>query len=213
MAVCMSRASVAIVQHVPPAAADWFIEWQHGISAVAESFAGYQGTEVYPPANGQGTEWVSVVHFDDDLSLERWMQSPQRAEWVSRLQGKVGEFEVKTLKGGFSDWFTGLKETGADVPSWKMALTVLIGLYPTVMLLNIFVAPYTTPLGIAFSMLIGNALSVAFLQWVVVPAVELPLGPWLKANSPPSRIFSLSGLVGLLLLLMAMAAAFCLVTG
>ncbi len=213
MALCLARASAAIVQQVPPEAAEWFVEWQHGVSAVAEGFDGYQGTDVYPPSDGQRNEWVAVVHFEDDLSLERWINSPQRAQWVSRLQAKVGEFELKTLKGGFSEWFAGVNKAGGDVPSWKMAFTVLFGLYPTVMLLTIFVTPYTSGLGLAFSMLIGNALSVAFLQWVGVPALEVPLGPWLQANSPSKKILSWAGLVGLLVLLTAIAAVFRLVTG
>ena len=212
MALCMSRASAAIVQQVPPAARDWFVNWQQGISAVAEGFDGYQGTDVYPPAHGQGNEWVAVVHFEDDQSLERWIHSRERAEWVDRLHAKVGEFELTTLRGGFSDWFASLTKDRGGVAPWKMALTVLFGLYPTVMLLSIFVVPYTSVLGLAFSMLIGNALSVAALQWIVVPALEVPLGPWLKADSTKKSI-SWAGLIGLVALLVVIAAAFRLVTG
>jgi hypothetical protein len=94
-----------------------------------------------------------------------------------------------------------------------MALTVLFGLYPTVMLLTIFVSPHTSAMGFAFSMLLGNAMSVAILQWILVPALEVPLGPWLQANSRAKQVCSWTGLAALCLLLVIMAAGFRWITG
>ena len=176
MEVCVARASAAIVHQVPPAAVDWFLDWQRNIMAAAEQFPGYQGTDVYPPAGGQRNEWVAVIHFEDDESLERWLNSPVRAQWVDKLRAEVGEFELKKLPGGFSAWFARLNAPADEIPSWKMATTVFFGLYPTVMLLTIFVAPYTSWMGFSYSMLIGNALSVSILQWIVVPMLMKPLG-------------------------------------
>jgi antibiotic biosynthesis monooxygenase (ABM) superfamily enzyme len=133
---------------------------------------------------------------------------------VEKLRTSVGEFELKTLTGGFSQWFASLTRTASLAPAgWKMALTVLFGLYPTVMLLTIFVGPYTSPLGLAFSMLIGNALSVSILQWVVMPILTRPLGPWLEADPRRATALSLGGLVLILALLVVLAILFRQVTG
>ena len=32
----------------------------------AEGFAGYRGTDIYPPNDSQHDEWVIVIHFDDE---------------------------------------------------------------------------------------------------------------------------------------------------
>jgi antibiotic biosynthesis monooxygenase (ABM) superfamily enzyme len=211
--VRISRASAVVVQRVPPACADWFMEWQRGITGAAEDFPGYRDTDVYPPAEGQRDEWVVVLHFDDEPSLRRWLDSPARAEWVQKLRAKVGDFEVKTLPGGFGPWFAGLAR-GPDhgPPSWKMALTVLLGLYPTVMLLAIFVGPYTNPLGMALAMLLSNALSVSILQWGVMPVLTTLLRPWLKAKAG-KKVVTFGGLGLILLLLAGLAVLFRQVTG
>ncbi len=94
-----------------------------------------------------------------------------------------------------------------------MALTVLLGLYPTVMVLTLFPGPYIEPLGLAFAMLIGNALSVSILQWAVMPALNSVLAPWLKANSEQQRVFSVGALFLILVLLTGMALLFRQVTG
>jgi antibiotic biosynthesis monooxygenase (ABM) superfamily enzyme len=79
--------------------------------------------------------------------------------------------------------------------------------------LAIFVSPYMSPLGLAVSMLIGNALSVSILQWAVTPALNPLLGPWIAANEPRQRAYSLGGLVVILLLLFGMAILFRLMAG
>jgi antibiotic biosynthesis monooxygenase (ABM) superfamily enzyme len=211
--VRVCRASAVIVQRVPAAVADWFLEWQRGVSGAAEAFAGYRATDVYPVTDGRADEWVVVVHFEDDKSLQQWLASDVRARWVEKLRAKVGDFTLKTLPGGFGFWFAGLARGPEEVPpSWKVALTVLLALYPTAMLLTLFVGPYTAPLGPALAMLVGNALSVPILQWGVMPVLTRLLAPWLKANTDKQRGFSIAGLVLILFLLVGLAALFRLVS-
>jgi antibiotic biosynthesis monooxygenase (ABM) superfamily enzyme len=200
----IARASAVVVQRVPSGAADWFMEWQRGVHAAAEGFTGFQGTDIYPPPAGQGDEWVATIHFDGENTLQAWLTSKVRAELVEKLQAKVGDFELKTLPGGLGPWFAG---SDKGPPGWKMVLTVLLGLYPTVMLLLIFVGPSIEKLGIAVSMLISNALSVSILQWGVMPVLTFALGPWLRPR-PSRRAVLWVGPVLILGLLAALAVAF-----
>jgi antibiotic biosynthesis monooxygenase (ABM) superfamily enzyme len=212
--VRVSRASAAIVQRVPKAAADWFLEWQRGITAAAEGFPGYRDTDVYPPADGERDEWVVVLHFDDDAALQRWLTSPERAGWVKKLRAECSTFDVQALPGGFGPWFARAAHAQqAAPPSWKMVVSVVLGLFPTVMLLSIFVGPYTEPLGFAVAMLIGNALSVSILQWAVMPVLTAVLARWLGANAPSQRALSYGGLAVILGVLACLALLFRQVTG
>ncbi|AGA24520.1 antibiotic biosynthesis monooxygenase [Singulisphaera acidiphila] len=203
MDVRLSRASAVIVQRIPTADVDWFLGWQRDVTEAAETFRGYCGTDVFPPAEGQRDEWVVLIHFEDDASLDEWLQSPARTQWLEALKTKVGAFDLKKVQGGFGPWFAGMgRDPEAAPPPWKMVLTVLLGLFPTVMLLTIFVGPYTSPLGMAVSMLIGNALSVSILQWGVMPILTRVLSPWLHANGDREKVVTLGGL-GLVLLMLA----------
>lgn len=214
METCVAKSSAAIVQRVPPEATEKFKQWQRDVSTAAHHFPGYEGTDLYPPANDATGEWVSVIHFADQPALQAWINSPERAKYVAQLRETVGDFELKTLDGGFSAWFASMQgDFEPGIPPWKMASTVLFGLYPTVMLLTIFVGPFTSPLGMSIAMLIGNAMSVALLQWAVVPALTRVLKPWLEANAPAKRGVSIAGLVGLLAILVGIAFAFRPITG
>ena len=202
----VSRATAVIVQRVPAAGVAWFMDWQQGVTEAAKAFRGHRGTDVYPPPGGKAGEWVAVVSFEDETALQVWLDSPERKAWVEKLQAHIGTFDLKVMPGGFAPWFANcLHGQGIEAPpGWKMVLVVLLGLYPTVMLLTLFPGPYTQPMGLAVAMLIGNALSVSALQWLVMPLLNRAAGPWLSANSRDRAQYSRIGtwvIVGLLVVL------------
>lgn len=207
-----ARSSSVIVQRIPAGAAEVFLEWQRGITAAAAEFPGYQATEIYPPL-GRQEEWVVVIHFDDLKTLQDWLDSPRRAEWVAKLPCEVRDFRLKMVPAGFGAWFAGLTEGGV-LPHWKMALAVLFGLYPTIMLLTLFLSPHTQHFGPAVAILIGNVVSVVFLEWLGTPFLVTPLlGPWLRASGKEKRALSAVGAILILGALALMTFLFSLVTG
>ncbi|MHC1788691.1 antibiotic biosynthesis monooxygenase [Solidesulfovibrio sp.] len=211
----ISRATAVVVQRVPAAGVAWFMEWQQGVTEAAQTFRGHRGTDVYPPAGGQGGDWVAVVNFEDEAALKDWLDSPVRRAWVEKLQARIGTFDLKVVPGGFGPWFAGCLHgrDAAPPPGWKMVLVVLLGLYPTVMLLTLFPGPYTQPLGLAVAMLIGNALSVCALQWGVMPLVTRLAAPWLAANSDSARGLSMAGTLVIAGLLAVLTLLFRQITG
>jgi antibiotic biosynthesis monooxygenase (ABM) superfamily enzyme len=210
--VRISRASSVIVHRVPPDGAESFLAWERGISEATAPLPGYQATDVYPPAEGQ-QDWVVILHFDDPEALQHWLDSPLRAEWLAKLKG--AEFRVKTLPAGFGVWFAGQSGSpgGQLPPPWKIVVSVVLALYPTVMLLTIFVSPYTDRLGLATSMLIGNVLSVCLLQWAVTPAFDVFLAPWLRASGPKGKAVTVWGFVLITVALAGLTLLFRAVVG
>lgn len=206
------RASSVIVQAVPADHAEAFVAWQHGIADAAAGFPGYQATELYPPVD-DGDPWVIVIHFDDHEMLEAWLSSPLRAAWVARLPVEVRGFRVETMPTGFGSWVAGLTGRGARVPHWKSFLLVLVGLYPTVMVLSIIVSPQTERFGLALQVLLGSIASVSFLEWIGMPALNRLLGPWLRASGRDGRIVSVVGLLLVAAALVVMAVLFRVAVG
>jgi antibiotic biosynthesis monooxygenase (ABM) superfamily enzyme len=209
LAVRDARACSVIVHRVPPGSTDAFLAWERGVSRAAEAFPGYRGTDIYPPADGGLADWVVILHFDDPENLKRWIESPLRADWAAKLPSELGDFRLKTLPAGFGSWFAAeVDDPGSQPPSWKMALAVLLGLYPTVMLLSFSIGPPLAPCGIAVAMLVSNALSVSILQWGVMPLLKRLLRPWLFAGSDAGRTRSAVWLVLILILLAGQVTLF-----
>jgi antibiotic biosynthesis monooxygenase (ABM) superfamily enzyme len=76
------------------------------------------------------------------------------------------------------------------------------------MLLYLYLLPHTQRFGPAIAMLIGNAVSVAFLEWLGMPVINWLLGPWLRANGKNSLTLSLLGLAMLSVALVLMSNGF-----
>ncbi len=186
------RASSVIVQRLPVDQGGAFMEWQHGITGAAGAFPGYQATEIYPPA-GDRDEWVIIVHFDDQQTLQAWLDAPERAAWLAELPHEARDFRLHTMPTGFGSWVAGQTADGTPVPHWKSFLLVLAGLYPVVMLLTLIVSPRTAGLGLALAMLVSNILSVALLEWAVMPLLNRVLAPWLGAHGRDGRLVSTAG--------------------
>lgn len=206
------RTSTVIVHHVPDGFAEQFQEWQRGVARAAAEFPGYLTTDLYPPQDAGHPEWVVVIHFENAEALQRWFDSPVRAEWRAKLPAEIAQFRLKTLTTGFGPWFAGMVEDGGLPPHWKMALSVLLPLYPTVMLLSIFLTPHTQHLGLAVSVLLGNTASIIILEWLVMPVLRPILKTWLTA--PADRVgLSALGLAVIVGVLVSLALVFRLVTG
>jgi antibiotic biosynthesis monooxygenase (ABM) superfamily enzyme len=126
-----------------------------------------------------------MIHFGNEESQRRWWCSTVLAQWVVKLKAHGGDLGLKALPSGFGSCFASLASgsEGAFPPSGKMALAVLLGLYPTVMLITLFSGTYTQPQGLAVAMLRGNSLSVVTLNWAVSPVLNTLLAPWFQANS------------------------------
>ncbi len=202
------RASSIIVHRVQPDRVDTFLQWERAITSAASLFPGYQVTEAYPPANPELQEWVVLMHFDDAKTLESWLNSTQRADWMAKLPPESRNFQVKTLPSGLGEFLLKPPAEKRNLPHWKSFLAVLFALYPTVMLLNFFLAPHLKPLGLPLAMLISNAASVAFLEYLAMPFLSKALAPWLQANEPKDRPLSFLGLTLLLTALSLMAYTF-----
>ncbi|MFO0879489.1 MAG: hypothetical protein U0840_19245 [Gemmataceae bacterium] len=211
--VCCPQSTSVIVHQVAPGASETFLEWQRGITAAAARFTGYQTTEIYPPTADRLHEWVIVVHFDDPGNLQAWLNSPQRAEWTSKLPREIQRFRLKTLPSGFAAWFAGRTDDHEPLPHWKVFLSVLLGLYPTVMVLTLYLAPFTQRFGLAAAILISNVVCCAFLEWLGGPVIQLLLGPWLRARGKEDRARNLMGTALIVAALASMAVLFHLVAG
>lgn len=195
-----ARASSVIVHRVAARDREAFVTWQNTIADAASTFDGYQETDLYPPS-AEDDPWVVVIHFDEADQLKAWVDSSLRAEHLARYEAtNTNEFELKSLPRGLGDWFT-----QSQTPAWKTMVTVLCGLYPTVLILAKVLGPHTSRFGFAVSMLVGNVVSVALMDGVVMPALTKILGRWLRTKDRNGGIL---GLVGVLAAVAAMTAVF-----
>jgi antibiotic biosynthesis monooxygenase (ABM) superfamily enzyme len=200
----------AVVTHqVEPGREDEFVAWNQRLTDAEATFPGFQGSEIYPPVPGVQDEWTIVFRFDTDEHLSAWLDSPERKRLLD--EGREFErFELRRIAGPFGSWFS-LAGGPAGPAQWKTALSVLVGLYPTVVFLTITIAEiWDGPLWA--TLLLGNALSTILLTWVVMPVVTRGLHWWLAPEGRADARLDTTGTVVSIAFLTFAAFLFWLIT-
>ncbi|OBK31674.1 hypothetical protein A5634_13325 [Mycobacterium asiaticum] len=157
-----------------------FASAQRDLTSVSSIFPGYLGTALFPAdASGQ---WMSVLRFRTAGQLANWIRSGERQQALPSLRNELTrDFAELPRSAPFGSTVRVADGQTKITPAWKSAMLVVLCLYPTVMLLTKWLAPVLSRLGIdqVPAVFVGNVVSVALLQWVLVPAASRPFRRWL----------------------------------
>ncbi|MEU6708298.1 antibiotic biosynthesis monooxygenase [Streptomyces wuyuanensis] len=177
----------AVISHdVLPGREKDFIRWQDRTIKAQEKFPGFMGSELFRPIHGVQDHFVVAFRFDTRDHLEGWLDSEVRERLLAEGTDYFRSYEVRKIGSAFGGWFRFGEGAGAGIPpNWKQAMSVVLALYPTVMILNLTVGQWFNDLGVAghIALFIGNVLSVSILTWVLMPLVNRAFAFWLL----PSR--------------------------
>ncbi|OBK10447.1 hypothetical protein A5636_15865 [Mycobacterium asiaticum] len=179
---------------VTPGKETEFIAAQRDLTSVSSTFPGYEGTVLFP-ADGFA-QWMSVLRFRTAGHLAGWIQSRERLQALPRLREELTrDFAELPRSAPFGSTVRVADGQTRITPAWKSAMLVVLCLYPTVVLLNKSLAPALGRLGIdqAAAIFVGNVVSVALLQWVLVPAASRPFRRWLDPIDGASARISAAG--------------------
>jgi antibiotic biosynthesis monooxygenase (ABM) superfamily enzyme len=156
---------------------------------VAEANApGYLGSELIPPGPGADRVYSAIIRFDTPEHLDEWMNGPARKKLIESGKGIYQDFDATRVSGGFEGWFRFGQQGGlVEVPPvWKQTLSVLFGLYPTVMVLTFLVTSHIK-WALAAVLLLGNTLSTFILSYAVMPYIVNPVLQWWLKPDPERR--------------------------
>lgn len=182
--------TVLIARRVLPSAVAQFEAAMQGMLAAAAGFAGHLGGQVVRPEEGVddgGAEpllYHVVFAFDNEAHLAAWQNSPERAHWLAQvLPHTVGTQQLQRVA-GLDYWFAAPNSTTrAAPPRWKVATVTWLGIFPTVLLLFVTVAPWLASWHLVPRVMVITVLVVLIMTWVVAPRLTRWLHPWLHAKS------------------------------
>ena len=186
--------TVVISQLVKPGYEEAYQQWQQEIDAEAKTFPGFLGTELIKPLPGVQNEWVVIFRFDSGKHLDDWFASNVHKEMLERAEPYFDNVHVRRVGRGFEDWFANAAGEGNAGPSQiKMAMVVLLTLYPTVMLITLYISPVMSNWGLPLSMFVSNILSVIILTWAIMPLATRALDFWLDQETGSRRSVTIGG--------------------
>lgn len=188
-----------------------FIAAEARLAQASAHFGGFEGCCTFAPA--AGGQSISVLRFRTDHQLSTWLTSPERSEALGPLRSSLSEeFSVVSATTAFGTTVRTVNGRTAITPKWKTAMLILLVLYPTVMLLSRFLGPLLDGSGAPpwLAMWLSQVVSVAALQWVLMPWAGQRFRIWLDpVDGAGARISALGAgvlVVGYVLTLTLFAA-------
>jgi uncharacterized protein len=99
-------------------------------------------------------------------------------------------------------------------PGWKVAMLVLLVVYPTVMTLTRFLAPVIADFGSPpwMTLFISQVASTALLQWALIPLAWLCFRRWMDPVDGRGLGISVRGAIAMVILYTVILAVFANVT-
>lgn len=187
--------SAVISTRIRPGSEDAYRAWEQRIAAAQSRASGFQGYRFEPPIPGVQPDWLSILRFDSEANLQRWLDSPDRLKLLKEAESFTDEFHARIVRTGFDQWFPA-GDASPPPSAWKQNMLVVLMLYPVVFLFGDLVqAPFLMGwAGMPFwlALFVGNVASVILLSRLV-PWVSRQFGWWLRPSDNAGRRRDLLG--------------------
>ncbi|MGW7487466.1 antibiotic biosynthesis monooxygenase [Streptomyces sp. NPDC054786] len=206
----------AVISHeVKPGCEQAFLNWQEKTLKAQQKTPGFMGSELFKPVEGVQEHWVVVFRFDSREHLDHWLTSDVRTKLLEEGSKYFTSYDVRKVDSAFSGWFQfDHGKGGGAPPNWKQAMSVVLALYPTVMVLNLTVGVGLEKLTIReyIGLFLSNVLSVSALTWLLMPIVNRVLAFWLVPSRAAGRRAQVLGTAVVLLGYLVSIVVFGLIT-
>jgi antibiotic biosynthesis monooxygenase (ABM) superfamily enzyme len=170
--------ATAILTEVKPGMESAYWIWEQRIQSAQAKRPGYRGVYLAPPTPGRKEQWTTLLRFDSPTNLDAWFASPERKTLLTESKQFVKATHYQNLSSSFPGWFPS-SETGNQIPRWKTAVLVLLGLFPIIVTLRHFLFPLLIGVKTTAIMAVNSMISVSLVTWVAMPVLVRMFRWWL----------------------------------
>ena len=172
--------TVSVSRRVIPGKEEAYERWISGVTEASARFPGHMGANVLRPGDGGAGRYIIIYRFDTPENANRWEESAERSEWVSRLEGMVeGETETKKVS-GIEFWFDLPDIPLTAKPSlWRMAVMTTVVVYCLVLALSQVLGPVLADFPFWAKLLVIIPVQVLLMTFIVMPRLTRWFKRWI----------------------------------
>ena len=175
--------TVLVNRLVPQSGEKAFAAALHELLRDFDQFPGTGGSRVFRRPDGEDVEFSILQHFSSQTDHDSWLASPEFTHWRGEVAPLVPTPDHIHLYAGMESFFVSAKAPDAP-PRWKMAVLLLLVVYPLSFALSTWGAPALASLPVLAGTLLTSVVMVWLMTYVLVPILTKAFQSWLQPERP-----------------------------
>jgi len=172
--------TIEITRKVRPECCEKFERELKKLIRFAMTAPGHLGANVLQPP-GNSTEYRVIIKFRSEKEFRRFQETEGLRTWYRRIRPLLLEEPKMRIMEGLEAWFAQPERPRQEPPeAWKMALVTWVGVYVCVMAFTYGLHAIGIRMPLPLEVAVVAALTVAALQWALMPWATRRLRNWLK---------------------------------
>ncbi len=155
-----------------------FLDELRGLLDRFNQFPGTRGAKVFRGKNEDSVEISVLQRFATKADHEAWLNSSEFMQWRTLVEPYAATTGHVRRYTGMESLFVSAAAPDAP-PRWKMALLLLLAVYPLSILMSAWLAPILATVPILLGALLTSLVMVWLMTYVLVPALTRCFQQWL----------------------------------
>ncbi len=155
------------------------------LEGLLEEFArvpGASGSLVFRRESGGDVEFSILQRFATEQDHAAWLASAGFGRWRAAMAPSTPTPDHVQRYSGMDAFFVDAKAPDAP-PRWKMAVVLLVAVYPMSLAVAHWLAPALARVSLFTGALITSVIMVVSMTWIVVPLLTKLFEAWLQPAS------------------------------
>jgi len=145
---------------------------------------GHLATDFLRPSSPQNPTYHLIFRFDHTSNYVKWLNSPERAQWLARLDAITEGGPHYQVLPGPEAWVTPSAPDSGAPPKYKTATVTWLAIYPLVLASAAVVAPFTLGASTLVRTALVTLIVVPAMTYVVMPPMTGLFHDWLYPPAP-----------------------------
>jgi len=178
--------TVLINRTVPATQGNVFLGTLKDLLRDFDRFPGTSGSMVFRQEAAGSVEFSILQQFAGKAEHDAWVGSPGFSRWCREVAPPKPTPGHVHRYAGMEAFFVSAQAPDAP-PRWKMAVLLMIAVYPPSLVLSIWGAPALARLPVLAGTFLTSVLMVFLMTYVLVPILTKLFQSWLQPGKPRSR--------------------------
>jgi len=173
--------TVLVNREIPRSAEKQFTKTLGELLQDFDRFPGTSGSMVFRRETGADVEFSILQRFAKSSDHEAWLKSSQFPAWVSEIAPATPSRDHIHRYSGMESFFVSARAPDAP-PRWKMALILMIAVYPMSLVVSHWFAPLLSKMSLFTGSLLTSVIMVLVMTYVLVPILTRIFQGWLNPS-------------------------------